>query len=432
MNNKNKKISLVSLGCAKNLVDSEVLVGGLKYENFEIVDKSTKADIIIINTCGFLESAREESIDVILEAGELRKINKIEKLIVMGCFSGRYGQELMKELPEVDAFFGTDDHAKIISYLLGKPFLKQDPDYYRSILTPSHYAYLKIAEGCDNGCAFCSIPLFRGTQKSQPVEWNVQETTRLVNAGVKEIMVIAQDTTSYGWDLDDKASLHQLIKEIDQINNLEWLRLHYAHPAHLHREMIKLYSYSEKLLPYIDMPVQHASDKILKKMRRGLNSDGIRSRIDNLRDANPNIVIRSTMIVGFPDETEDDFQKLYDFVDEVQFDRLGLFTYSEEPGTYGGENYKDNIPLEVKTERMDAIMMLQQEINMQKNKKLIGSTQKVLIDKYFEEGWTLGRTYRDSPEVDNYVRINEKLNIGEFYNIEIKDATAYELIGKKI
>ena len=373
------KVSMISLGCAKNLVDSEILIGGLKQEKYEIVQESDDADILIVNTCGFLDTAREESVDVILQAGKLRKANKVEKLIVMGCFSDRYALQLRDEIPEVDEFFGTNDHAEVLSYLTGKAFTRDDPDYFRSLLTPNHYAYLKIAEGCDNGCSFCSIPIMRGLQKSQPVEWNVKEAQRLADSGVKELLIIAQDTTSYGWDLSTRSSLHDLLDEMDKVHGLEWVRLHYAHPAHLHREMIQRFSSLEKLIPYIDMPVQHGSDRMLKSMRRGLGSDGIKKRIEDLRQVNSDIALRTSIIVGFPGETDEDFKELYDFVEEIEFDRLGVFTYSEEEGTHGA-TLKDDVPSKVKTERMDAIMMLQQEINLRKNEALIDSRERVLID----------------------------------------------------
>jgi len=422
---------MISLGCAKNLVDSEILIGGLKQEKYEIVQKSDDADILIVNTCGFLDTAREESVDVILEAGQLRKLNKVEKLIVMGCFSDRYGPELHEELPEVDVFFGTQDHAKVLGYLTGKSFTREDPDYFRSLLTPGHYAYLKIAEGCDNGCSFCSIPIMRGMQKSQPVEWNVQEAQRLADSGVKELLVIAQDTTSYGWDLSPRSSLHELLDELDQVEGLEWIRLHYAHPAHLHRDMIQRFSQLDKLVSYIDMPVQHGADAVLKKMRRGLGSEGIKNRIDELRNVNLDIVLRTSIIVGFPGETDDDFKKLYDMVEEIEFDRLGVFTYSEEEGTYGA-SLTDDVPTKVKMDRMDAIMMLQQDINLRKNKELIGRKERVLIDFHGEDDVSIGRTYRDAPEVDNFVQVEGKLPIGEFVDIKITEASEYEIKGEAL
>ena len=425
------RVCMISLGCAKNLVDSEILLGGLRQENYEIVQKSDDADILIVNTCGFLDIAREESVDVILDAGELRKSNQVEKLVVMGCFSDRYGSELHEELPEVDAFFGTDDHAAVLSYLTGKAYTKDDPDYFRSLLTPNHYAYLKIAEGCDNGCSFCSIPIMRGLQKSQPVAWNVQEAQRLADNGVKELLVIAQDSTSYGWDLTPRSSLHELMDELNEVNGLEWIRLHYAHPAHLHKEMIQRFGQLEKLVSYIDMPVQHGSDKMLKNMRRGLMSDGIRKRIDDLRKVKHDISLRTSIIVGFPGETDEDFKELYSFVEEIEFDRLGVFTYSEEEGTHGA-SLKDDVPTEIKTERMDAIMMLQQDLNWKKNQTLIGNIERVLIDRHSEDGTSIGRSYRDAPEVDNFVRVDEKLNIGEFYDVEITDAFEYDLSAKRL
>lgn len=425
------KICMISLGCAKNLVDSEILIGGLKQEKYEIVQKSDDADILIVNTCGFLDTAREESVDVILQASKLRKANKVEKLIVMGCFSDRYAPQLRDEIPEVDEFFGTNDHAEVLSYLTGKSFTRDDPDYFRSLLTPNHYAYLKIAEGCDNGCSFCSIPIMRGLQKSQPVEWNVNEAQRLANSGVKELLIIAQDTTSYGWDLSTRSSLHDLLDEMDKVHGLEWIRLHYAHPAHLHREMIQRFSSLEKLIPYIDMPVQHGSDRMLKSMRRGLGSDGIKKRIEDLRQVNSDIALRTSIIVGFPGETDEEFKELYDFVEAIEFDRLGVFTYSEEEGTHGA-TLKDDVPSKVKTERMDAIMMLQQEINLRKNEALIGSRERVLIDFYSEDGMSIGRTYRDAPEVDNFVRIDGKLPIGEFVDIKITETYEYDIKGETL
>ena len=428
---KNNRICLISLGCAKNLVDSEILVGGLRSENYIMVNKSSQADIVIINTCGFLDSAREESIDVILEAGQKRSNNEIDKLVVMGCFSERYSTELEEEIPEVDRFFGTNDHAEVLGYLTGKSFNLHDPDYFRALLTPKHYAYLKIAEGCDNGCSFCSIPIMRGLQKSQPIEWNLQEAKRLANNGVRELLIIAQDSTSYGWDLSPKSSLHELLQNLDEIEAIQWIRLHYAHPAHLHNKMIQCFGELDKLLPYIDMPVQHGSDKILKSMRRGLNSYGIKKRIDKLRGINSDISLRTSIIVGFPDETEKDFQNLYNFVDEIKFDRLGVFMYSEEEGTHGA-SLADNVPIEIKTERMDTIMLLQQEINLKKNIERVGNIEKIIIDRHDQSNGSIGRSYRDAPEVDNFVRIQNLLKVGEFYNVIIKEASEYEVIGEVV
>ncbi len=428
----NKTVSLISLGCAKNLVDSEVLVGGLKHEKYSIITDSNEADIVIINTCGFLDTAREESIEIILESVELKKSGKVKQLIVMGCFSERYSDELVKELPEVDAFFGTSDHAEILSFITGKKYNRENPDYFRSLLTPKHYAYLKIAEGCDNGCSFCSIPIMRGMQKSQSLEWNALEAQRLADNGVKELLIIAQDSTSYGWDLDPKVHLHELMQVLNNTNGIEWIRLHYAHPSHLHREMIKQFNQLDKLVPYIDIPIQHGSDSMLRSMRRGLSVDGIRKRLETLRTICSDIAIRTSVIVGYPGETETDFKQLLDFVEEIQFDRLGVFTYSEEEGTYAANALDDNIPKEVKNERLEAVMLLQQNINLQKNKERIGKIEKVIVDAQIEENWSLARSYRDAPEVDNYVKIPKSLPVGEFVNVKITEAFEYDVIGEEV
>ena len=426
----NNKIYLVSLGCAKNLVDSEVLIGGLKSENYEIVDKVEQSDTIIINTCGFLDVAREESVDTILKCTKLKEKGIVERLIVMGCFSARYGTELRDEIPEVDEFFGTSDHAEILSYITGKDFKKNDPDYFRSLLTPNHYAYIKIAEGCDNVCSFCSIPMMRGLQRSNTLEQNLVEAQNLANQGVKELLVISQDTTTYGWDLQPRSSLHELMELMDNVEGIEWIRLHYAHPAHLNKKMIEKFSTLNRLIPYIDLPTQHGSDRILKDMKRGLDSYGIKNRIELLRKTNDKISLRTSIIVGFPGETKRDFKELIEFVEEIKFDRLGVFQYSEEEGTSAAIDYKDDVSKKVKQERYDEIMMIQQKINYDKNKNRIGNTERVIVDVVNQSGWSLARSYRDAPEIDNYVKINKKLKVGEFYNIKVKEAFEYDVIGE--
>jgi len=423
-----KNIYLLSLGCAKNLVDSEILIGGLKQSNLLITEIPEDADTIIINTCGFLDQAREESIDSIVEAAKLKKTGKLQQLIVMGCLSERYPGQLKKELPEVDRFFGVNDHRQIVSFLTGKPFIKDDPLYWRSLLTPSHYAYLKIAEGCDNGCSFCSIPLMRGKQISRPVDSIINEAERLVDNGVKELLVIAQDTTSYGWDLPDKTHLGKLLQELDKLSDpLKWIRLHYAHPAHLSQNIIDSLTGMNKLCKYLDLPIQHASDKILSSMRRGLGSDGIRNRIVRLRDVIPDIRLRTTVIVGYPGETDDDFSQLCDFIEEIRFDRLGIFTYSEEEGTIA-EKLHDNIPRQLKDDRKFHLQELQNTIMLEKNESLINSTMEVVIDGINGENY-IGRTEFDSPEVDNIVRVKGKTEIGKFEKVLISDANEFELIG---
>lgn len=422
----NQKVNFVSLGCAKALVDSEKLLGALKNTNFSVVDDPEKADSMVINTCGFIDIARQESIDTILHAAKLKKEGKIGKLIVMGCLSERYPQELSSEIPEVDYFFGSNDHTKIMQFLTGKEYAQDDPIFLRSILTPEHYAYIKIAEGCDNGCSFCSIPIMRGLQKSRSIDSILWEAEKLLEQGIKELLVIAQDTTSYGWDLKPKQYLGDLISELDNLN-FEWIRIHYAHPAHLSKKIIQSMADSKNVCSYLDMPIQHASDPILKSMRRGLNSNGIKKRIDLLREAIPEIRIRTTLIAGYPGETNEDFKKMLSFVEEVQFDRLGVFTYSEEDGTLA-KNLKDDIPINVKNDRKAQIMDLQADISNEKNQSMIGKTLKVLIDDVGEKH-SVGRTEYDSPEIDNIVNINQALKIGQFYNIKIESANEFELIG---
>ena len=424
---KQKILNLISLGCAKNLVDSEILLGGLKRSDIRITDDPESADTILVNTCGFLDIAREESIDTIIQAAELKKKGRLKELVVMGCLSERYPNELVKEIPEIDRIFGSNDHMKIVSFLTGKDYSKDDPLFFRSLMTPDHYAYLKIAEGCDNGCSFCSIPLMRGQQKSRNIPDILEEARRLAGSGVKELLVIAQDTTSYGWDLDGKVYLSDLLRELNTIDSIEWIRVHYAHPAHLSQRIIEAMSNSDKVCNYLDMPNQHASDPILRSMNRGLNRDGIRDRIDRLRSANPGIRLRTTLIVGYPGETEKDFEQLQSFVEETRFDRLGIFTYSEEEGTTGAL-LDDDIPRNVKDDRKNTLLEIQHDISLEKNEAFIGQTLKILIDKSGEDV-CVGRTEYDSPEIDNIVHIQNSAEPGTFVKVDIKRANEYELIG---
>mgnify|MGYP001285890061 FL=1 len=429
MSQSSKKLNFVSLGCAKALVDSELLLGGLKNENFIITKEPKEADTILINTCGFLDIARQESIDTILQACELKKTGSLKQLIVMGCLSERYPEQLSKEIPEVDQFFGSNDHKQIISFITGKDYTKQDPLYFRSLMTPNHYAYIKIAEGCDNGCSFCSIPIMRGLQKSRTVDSILWEAEKLVESGVKELLIIAQDSTSYGWDLNPKVYLNELIPSLDSLG-FEWIRLHYAHPAHLSKKIIDALAESKNFCNYLDMPIQHGSDRILKSMRRGLGQDGIRNKINDLREMIPNIRIRTTLIVGYPNETENDFKELYDFIDEMQFDRLGVFTYSEEEGTLA-EKLDDNVPNELKNERKSIIMDLQANISAEKNEKMIGKTYKVLVDECGDTV-SVARTEYDSPEIDNIVHIKSPIQKGKFVNIKVDSSNEFELIGTPV
>jgi len=424
-----QKLNFISLGCAKALVDSEKLIGALKNTNYDITDNPEDADTMVINTCGFIDMARQESIDTILQATELKKKGTLNKLVVMGCLSERYPKELSKDIPEVDYFFGSNDHVKIMQLLTGKEFSQDDPIFLRSILTPQHYAYIKIAEGCDNGCSFCSIPIMRGLQKSRSIDSIIWEAEKLSDQGVKELLIIAQDTTSYGWDLKPKQYLNNLVEELDRLD-FEWIRIHYAHPAHLSRKIIQSIANANNFCSYLDMPIQHASDPILKSMRRGLNAEGIKKRIQLLRDAVQDIKIRTTLIVGYPGETEEDFEKLCSFIEEVRFDRLGVFTYSEEEGTLA-EALKDDIPQAVKNDRKAKIMDLQANISNENNQLMIGKEFRVLVDDAGEKH-SVGRTEFDSPEIDNIVNIGAKLEVGQFYNVKIQSANEFELIGTPI
>ena len=423
-----KVVNIISLGCAKNLVDSEILLGGLHKSDVAVTDNPENADTIIINTCGFLDIAREESVDTILQAAELKKTGKPSELVVMGCLSERYPEELTSEVPDIDQIFGSNDHRQIISFLTGKDFSKDDPLFFRSLMTPNHYAYIKIAEGCDNGCSFCSIPIMRGLQKSRTIPAIMEEAIRLAENGTKELLVIAQDSTSYGWDLDQKVYLSDLLKNLNTVDGIEWIRVHYAHPAHLSQRIINSIADSDKVCNYLDMPVQHASDIILKSMKRGLNQEGIRDRINRLRDASPGIAIRTTLIVGYPGETEEDFIELFNFVKDIRFDRLGVFTYSEEEGTSAAE-LDDNIPQEVKNDRKNQIIELQHDISLARNESFIGKNIRVLVDQT-ENNIGIGRTEYDSPEIDNIVQIEGKVFRGQFVNVNVNGANEYELIGK--
>ncbi len=425
-----KKVNIISLGCAKNLVDSEILLGGLNKSDLVITKQPEDAESIIVNTCGFLDIAREESIDTILQAAELKKTGNLKELVVMGCLSERFPDEIAKEIPEVDRIFGSNDHRQIVSFITGKDYSKDDPLFFRSLMTPNHYSYIKIAEGCDNGCSFCSIPIMRGMQKSRTISAIMEEAERLANNGTKELLVIAQDSTSYGWDLPEKVYLSDLLNSLNTINNIEWIRLHYAHPAHLSQRIIDSLALSEKVCKYIDMPVQHASDSVLKSMKRGLNQKGIRDRINRLRKAVPDIAIRTTLIVGYPGETEEDFKTLYEFVEDVKFDRLGVFTYSEEEGT-GAALLDDNVPEEIKHKRKNDIIELQHDISLNRNESFIGKTIKVLVDES-EKNIGVGRTEFDSPEIDNIVNIKGNVSKGSFVNIKIDSANEYELIGSPV
>jgi len=425
---KKKTLNLISLGCAKNLVDSEILLGGLQQTDVSITANPEEADTIVVNTCGFLDIAREESVETILQAAEMKKTGSLKELVVMGCLSERYPEELKKEIPEVDRIFGSNDHRQIVSFLTGQEYAKDDPLFFRSLMTPNHYAYLKIAEGCDNGCSFCSIPLMRGLQKSRTIPAIMEEAKRLAANGTKELLVIAQDTTSYGWDLEKKVYLSDLLRELNTIKDLDWIRVHYAHPAHLSKRIIGALAECDRVCNYLDMPIQHAADELLNSMRRGLGQDGIRDRISRLRETIPEIALRTTLIVGYPGETEEHFNTLRDFVEEIRFDRLGIFTYSEEDGTLAAD-LDDTVPRQVKDDRKNQLLEIQHGISLDKNESFIGKTLKVLVDESGEDV-SVGRTEYDSPEIDNIVHIKGKAVKGTFIDVMIESANEYELLGK--
>ncbi len=424
------KINILTLGCSKNTVDSEVLATYLAKGNEIVFDSPLdSADAVIINTCGFILDSKQESIDYILDALEAKQEGLLSKVYVMGCLVERYKKELPAELPEVDGFFGVNDLPDIL-----KTF---DIDYKKELFgerllsTPSHYAYLKISEGCDRSCAFCAIPLIRGKHKSVPVEEIISRAKNLRNQGVQELILIAQDSTYYGRELYGEPKIAELLDNLSQID-FPWIRLHYMYPSSFPKDLIDVMAGRENIVKYVDIPFQHASDKVLKMMRRGHGKDKIYELVEAFRTKMPDVAIRTTLIVGHPGEGEKEFQELYDFVEEMKFDRLGVFPYSHEENTYGGEHYDDEVPGEVKQERLDAIMTLQEEISLEKNQAKEGKVFDVLIDRR-EGEYFVGRTQYDSPEVDNEVLVSsDDLETGKFYKIKITDAAEYDLFGEVV
>ncbi len=420
-----KKFNIISLGCSKNLVDSEEVKGLLLSGGFEYVEEAEKSDVLIINTCGFILPAKEESINTILQAVKLKENGQIKSLVVMGCLSQRYMDELKHELPEVDVFFGVDEISDVAKYLLHRDAVPAP----RSLMTPGHYAFLKIAEGCNNNCAYCAIPLIRGKQVSLTPDVIFKDAENMAKQGVKELIVIAQDTTTYGWDLGKDIRLPGLLKELDAMDAFPWIRLHYAHPAHFDPALIDVINNSKSILPYIDIPIQHINAEQIRAMKRGKDGDHIRQLIAKLRAEISHLALRTTVMVGFPGETDEAFNELLDFVKETRFDRLGGFTYSQEEGT-PAMPFGDPIPESIKQRRLEAIMTAQQEISLEKNREMLGTTQQVLIDAYDKStGDSYGRTFRDSPDIDNRVIIPRELKKGEFYEVEITDAVDYDLLG---
>ena len=418
------------MGCSKNLVDSERLYKQLEANGYSVVHDSndTSAKVVVINTCGFIGDAKEESIDTILNFAHAKENGKIRHLFVMGCLSERYKKELQLEIPEVDEFFGVNNLEDIIHSIGGD--LKTNLLGERTLTTPSHYAYLKISEGCNWGCSYCAIPLIRGKHVSIPMENLIKEAEFLASKGVKELLVIAQDSTYYGLDIYGERKLGELLSRLSAIGGIEWIRLHYAYPTFFPNDVIDVIRNNKKLCKYIDIPFQHISDKVLKKMRRGISKDETYALINKLKLEIPDIAIRTTLLVGHPGETAAEFEELKEFVRTVKFDRLGVFPYSEEEGTYAALNFDDIISEEIKQERVDEIMQIQAEIALQKNIERVGKTMRVLIDRN-EGEYYVGRTQYDSPEVDQEVLIeaNGIIKIGDFYDVEITSAEEFDLFG---
>lgn len=428
---KKDKVNIVTLGCSKNLVDSEVMLTQLKGNGINAVHESKKdnANIIIVNTCGFIENAKQESIDTILRYADAKENGLIDKLYVTGCLSHRYKDDLEKEIPTVDAFFGTNELPALLKKF--KADYKQELVGERITTTSRHYSYLKIAEGCDRPCSFCAIPLMRGGHVSRPIEELVKEAKSLARNGTKELLLIAQDLTYYGIDLYKQRNLAELLKHLSDVEGIEWIRLHYAYPSGFPLDVLDVMAERNNICKYLDMPLQHGSTKMLKLMRRGITREKTEELIHTIREKIPGIALRTTLIAGHPGETEEDFNDMLDFVEKSRFERLGIFTYSHEEKTHSF-TMEDNVPEEVKQERANIVMELQERISYELNQKKIGKTFKVLIDRK-ESGNFVGRTEFDSPEVDNEVLISAKdtyLRLGDFVNVKINDATEFDLYGE--
>ena len=426
-----EKINIITLGCAKNLVDSEVLMTQLKGNKKDVFHQreDINPDVVIINTCGFIDKAKQESIDTILNYAKEKEDGLIKKLYVTGCLSERYREDLMSDIPEVDGFYGTRDLPELLKNFQAQ--YRNELLGERIITTDSHYAYLKISEGCDRPCSFCAIPLMRGRHVSKPMEQIVLEAENLVRNGVREIMLIAQDSTYYGIDLYKKRVMSELLKKLSDVEGLDWIRVHYAYPSGFPMDIIEVMSERDNICNYLDIPLQHGSTNMLKIMRRGITREKTDKLIKDIRDINPGIALRTTLIAGHPGETDEDFKEMYDFVERSQFDRLGIFTYSHEEGT-SAHKLEDDVPEQVKRSRSNKIMALQQKISAEKNMKKVGKTVKVLIDRADANNY-YGRTEQDSPEVDNEVIIPSKemhLRVGDFYDVLITKSKEYDLIGK--
>lgn len=426
------RVNVVTLGCSKNIYDSEVLMGQLKGNAFDVVHEAEKVasnDIIVINTCGFIDNAKQESIDTILQYSELKEQGKVGKVIVTGCLSERYKPELEAEITNVDSWFGTNDLQNLLSSV-GANY-KHELIGERLLTTPSHFAYFKIAEGCNRPCSFCAIPLMRGKHLSTPMDQLVQNAQNLAKNGTKELILIAQDLTYYGLDLYGKRNLDELLRRLSDVNGIEWIRLQYAYPSGFPIEILDVMNERDNICKYLDMPLQHISDDMLKSMRRGITKQKTIDLVNQIRDKVPGIAMRTTLITGYPGETQQDFEEMAEWVEETRFDRLGCFTYSHEEKTHA-HSLIDDVPEEVKQERVDAIMEIQQGISFEINQEKIGNTYKVLIDKK-DGDYFVGRTEFDSPEVDNEVLIDASRHYataGNFVNVKIDNAEDFDLYGQ--
>jgi ribosomal protein S12 methylthiotransferase len=427
---RKNKVNVVTLGCSKNIYDSEVLMGQLKANNFEVEHESKHDDseIVIINTCGFIDNAKEESVNTILRYAEAKSRGQVDKVYVTGCLSERYKPELELEIPEVDAWFGTRDLPRLLKTL--KADYKHELVGERLLTTPAHYAYFKISEGCDRPCSFCAIPLMRGNHLSIPMEQLEAQARQLAKNGTKELLLIAQDSTYYGLDLYKDRKLAELLNRLSDINGIEWIRLHYAFPSGFPMDVLDVMREKENICKYIDMPLQHISDSMLKSMRRGTTKQKSIDLVNMIRDKVPGIAIRTSLIAGYPGETEKDHEEMLQWVSDSRFERLGVFTYSHEENTHA-HLLEDNLPAEIKQERADAVMDLQQGISASLNQEKVGNTYKVLFDR--KEGpYFIGRTEFDSPEVDNEVLVNAADNyvrIGDFAQVKIDRAEEFDLFG---
>lgn len=437
------KVLFISLGCDKNLVDSEVMLGLLDAKGYQIVDDETEADVIVINTCCFIHDAKEESIQTILEMAEYKKEANLKALIVTGCLAQRYQQEILDEIPEVDAVLGTTSYDKIVDAieeaLEGNGYVTLTDidalptvDTKRLVTTGGHFAYLKIAEGCDKHCTYCIIPKLRGNFRSVPMERLIKEAEELAEQGVKELILVAQETTLYGKDIYGEKSLHKLLKELCKVDGIQWIRVLYCYPEEIYDELIQTIKEEDKICKYLDLPIQHASDRILKRMGRRTNKQQLVDLVNKLREEIPDITLRTTLITGFPGETEEDHEEVMEFVDTMEFDRLGVFTYSAEEDTPAA-NMPDQIDEEVKLDRQAEIMELQQDIAFEQAENMIGREVLVMIEgKVADENAYVGRTYKDAPNVDGFIFINteEELMSGDFAMVKVTGALEYDLIGE--